>query len=131
MLVFHWFDDLIDDSGNGHNAELGGDAYLANGCVYFDGEEDYVDIGPETFGAVNPCGGTHDYTITIAYACTNTAQGWFDDNSMLVCIGPSEGLGGFDDFLLFTNNYGQYVEIFYVGSIGDDDQSTVPFSYRR
>jgi hypothetical protein len=127
MLVFHSFDDLIDDSGNGHNAVLGGDAYLADGCVHFDGEEDYVDIGPETFGAVNPCGGTHDYTIAIAYACTNTAQWWENVNSMLVCIGPLEGIG-FSDFLLFTNNYGQYVEIFYEGAIGYDDQSTVPFS---
>ncbi|MHC5076818.1 MAG: hypothetical protein ACYTFM_10355, partial [Planctomycetota bacterium] len=53
-LVVHCFDDLIDSTGNGHNAVLGGNAYISGGYLYLDGNGDYADIGSSTFGPVNP-----------------------------------------------------------------------------
>ena len=45
ILVAHCFDDLIDNSGNGHVAVLGGDASISGGLLHLDGNGDYVDFG--------------------------------------------------------------------------------------
>ena len=74
LLAAHRFDDLVDDSGNGHDVVLGEDAYISGGLLYCDGTDDYADIGtPEGFGPVNPLvDSLSDFTIAISYACTST-----------------------------------------------------------
>ena len=121
------FDDLLDGSGNGHNAATGGGAYLSSGMVYFDGSSDYVNVGSGTWSS-NPCDGSSNFTIAIAYACTNTAQGPESGNSMLACIGdPSAGSGHLS---IFTNNNGQTLDSWYEGTTGVIGQfSGLSFSF--
>jgi len=119
ILVAHCFDDLIDDSGNGHVAVLGGNANISGGLLHLDGDGDYADIGPTTFGAVNPLvNAASDFTIAVAYACTSTAPD--DGSSMIVSIGPptclpEEGTG---DMSLGATNDGQYLDHWWTGAIG-------------
>ncbi|GAJ00860.1 unnamed protein product, partial [marine sediment metagenome] len=128
--VVHCFDDLLDDSSNGHDASTHGHAYLSDGMVYFDGSGDYVNVGSGTWSS-NPCNGSIDFTIAIAYACTNTVQGVVEgENSVLACIGdPSTG-GGSGHLTIFTNNNGQYVDSWYVGAaLGGLQFSGLSFSF--
>ena len=125
--VVHCFDDLDDGSGNGHNASTHGHAYLSDGMAYFDGTSDYVNVGSGTWSS-NPCDGSSNFTIAIAYACTNTAQGTESLNSILACIGdPSAGNGHLS---IFTNNNGQYLDSWCVGAALDGQQfSGLSFSF--
>ena len=130
LLVAHDFDDLEDDTGNGHDAVLVGGASLVDGKLVLDGIDGYADIGAATFGPVNPGGGDSDYTVAIDYASTNTAQGFEAGNSMLVSIGPVSSPpppGPAGDFSLFTNNDGQYVDLWFVGA-AISDQSGIGFA---
>ena len=88
-MVLHDFDDLVDGSGNGHDALLGGDAFIEDGRLWLDGDEDYADIGTLAgFGAVNPLvDALSDFTIAVAYASEATDGG--EGGSMLVSIGPA------------------------------------------
>ena len=119
LLVWHDFDDLLDGSGNGHDAVLSGDAYISGGLLYLDGTEDYADIGtPAGFGPVNPLvDALSDFTIAVAYACTNTARG--DGGDILVSVGPAAASAS-GDFSLGTNNDGQVIDHWWVGAYGSD-----------
>ncbi|UCC32070.1 MAG: hypothetical protein JSU86_07275, partial [Phycisphaerales bacterium] len=111
VLVWHDFDGLADGSGNGHDAVLGGDAYIAEGLLWCDGDEDYADIGTlEGFGPVNPLvDALSDFTIAVAYACESTASGYYgEEGSMLVSVGPAVALES-ADFSLSTNDDGQRI----------------------
>ncbi|MHC5074393.1 MAG: hypothetical protein ACYTFE_06185, partial [Planctomycetota bacterium] len=124
-LVVHCFDDLIDSTGNGHNAVLGGNAYISGGYLYLDGNGDYADIGSSTFGPVNPLEDAQsDFTIAVAYACTSTATG--DGGSMLVSVGPAAASAS-GDFSLGTNNDGQYIDHWWNGSLSSS-QSGVGYA---
>ncbi|HIJ70950.1 MAG TPA: hypothetical protein HPP87_06260, partial [Planctomycetes bacterium] len=113
ILVAHCFDDLFDDSGNGHTAVLGGDAYISGGILYLDGNGDYADIGPTTFGSVNPLvDALNDFTIAVAYACTSTEIG--EGGSMIVSVGPaSQSASG--DLNFGTGDDGQSLDHWYSG----------------
>ncbi|MHC4498420.1 MAG: hypothetical protein ACYS21_04825, partial [Planctomycetota bacterium] len=118
LLVAHCFDNLIDDSGNGHDAVLGDNAYISDGLLYLDGNGDYADIGTSTFGAVNPLvDALSDFTIAVAYACTSTEMG--EDGSMIVSIGPAAQFAS-GDFSLATNNDGQYIDHWHAASSGSN-----------
>jgi len=125
--VAHCFEDLIDSTGNGHDASLVGNAYLSSGAVIFDGNGDYVNVGSGTWGS-NPCDGSSDFTIAIAYASTQTGEG--ENGAALACIGdPSTG-GGSGHLTIFTNNNGQYIDSWYIGSaFGGAQYSGLSFSF--
>ncbi|MHC4130419.1 MAG: hypothetical protein ACYSSP_05545 [Planctomycetota bacterium] len=118
LLVMHYFDDLIDDSGNGHDLVLGGDAYLLGDDLLLDGDGDYADIGPDTFGPNNPCGGDSDYTIAIQYYHENEASGYCNGNGTILDIGAEHSDS---ELLVLTNDDSQYVEIEDTGSVGDEE----------
>jgi len=126
LLVWHDFDDLLDGSGNGHDAVLSGDAYISGGLLYLDGTEDYADIGTLVdFGPVNPLvDALSDFTIAVAYACTSTATG--DGGDLLVSVGPAAASSS-GDFSLGTHNDGQYIDHWYTGAFGSN-QSGVGYA---
>ncbi|MCK4291555.1 MAG: discoidin domain-containing protein [Planctomycetes bacterium] len=119
LLVWHDFEDLLDDSGNGHDADLSGDAYIADGLLYLDGTEDYADIGtPAGFGPVNPLvDALSDFTIAVAYACTSSAGG--EGAPILVSVGPADASGS-GDLSLCANSDGQLIDHWWVGAYGSD-----------
>ena len=119
LLVWHDFEDLVDGSGNGHDAVLGGNAYISDGLLNLDGSEDYADIGtPAGFGPVNPLvDGLSDFTIAVAYACTSTAED--DGGSILVSVGPAAASGS-GDFSLGTSNDGQLIDHWWTAAVGSD-----------
>ncbi len=112
LLVLHDFEDLVDGSRNGHDALLGGDAFIEDGLLWLDGNEEYADIGTLAgFGAVNPLvDALSDFTIAVAYASANT--GGNEGGSMLVSIGPASA-GASADLSLATNNDGQGVDLWF------------------
>ena len=120
LLVWHGFDNLIDGSGNGHDAVLGGNAYISDGLLWLDGDEDYADVGTLAgFGAVNPLvDALSDFTIAVAYACENTDGG--EGGSMLVSIGPA-GASASGDFSLCTEDDGQNIGFWFVDGLGSDE----------
>ncbi len=123
--VAHCFDDLNDSSGNGHNAVTAGGAYLSGGMVYFDGTSDYVNVGSGTWSS-NPCNGSSDFTIAIAYASSQTGMGEF--GAALACIGAPSGGNG--HLTIFTNNNGQYIDCWYVDSVlGGQQYSGLSYSF--
>ena len=126
LLVWHDFDDLLDGSGNGHDAVLSGDARISGGLLYLDGTEDYADIGtPAGFGPVSPLvDALSDFTIAVAYASTSTAGG--DSGDILVSVGPAAASGS-GDLSLSTNNDGQFIDHWWVGAYGSD-QSGVGYA---
>ena len=117
--VAHCFDDLLDGSGNDHDASLVDNAYLLNGMVYFDGSGDYVNVGSGTWSG-NPCDGSSDFTIAIAYA--STQQGMGEGGGVLACIGAPSAGGGSGHLTIITNGNGQYLDCWYVGSTGSIGQ---------
>jgi len=126
LLVRYDFDDFSDSSGNGYDAVPSGDAYCFDGLLHLDGDSDYVDVA-EAFNPVNPMGGGSDFTLAIAYACSNDAEGNENGNSMLV--GVSNTGGGSDNaFSLMTNNDGQNLDIWGIDSMGGDGQSSTSFA---
>ena len=126
LLVWHDFQDLLDDSGNGHDAVLSGDAYISDGLLHLDGTEDYADIGtPAGFGPVNPLvDAESDFTVAVAYACTSTAED--DQGSILVSVGPAAADGS-GDFSLGTSNDAQYIDHWWTAAVGSD-QSGVGYA---
>ncbi|MHC4518843.1 MAG: discoidin domain-containing protein, partial [Planctomycetota bacterium] len=126
LLAWHDFEDLVDSSGNDHNAVLFGDAYLSDGLLWLDGDEDYADIGTlEGFGGVNPLiDAQGDFTIAIAYASDNTDTG--EDGSLLVSVGPDDA-GGSGDLSLVTNDDGQAIDHWYVDGF-QSEQSGVGYA---
>ncbi|MHC4207273.1 MAG: discoidin domain-containing protein, partial [Planctomycetota bacterium] len=110
LLVWHGFENLLDQSGNGHNATLHGNANISDGLLWLDGEGDYADVGTLAgFGPVNPLvDALSDFTIAIAYACENTGTYSSGGSSTLVSIGPQSGLE-LSDFSLLTGNDGQTI----------------------
>ncbi len=129
LLVWHGFDNLIDGSGNGHDAVLGGNTYISDGLLWLDGDGDYADIGSVAgFGAVNPLADAlSDFTIAIAYACESTESGYYGESgSMLVSIGPDSASES-ADFSLSTNDDGQRIGLWFSGG-GLSDQSGIGYS---
>ena len=126
LLVRYDFDDFSDSSGNGYDAVPSGDAYCLDGLLHLDGDDDYVDVA-EAFNPVNPMGGGSDFTIAIAYACSNDAEGTENGNSMLVGVSNTSGASD-NAFSLITNNNGQYLDIWGIDSIGGGDQSSTSFA---
>ena len=88
LVVLHDFEDLVDSSGNGHDAVLGGDAFIEDGLLWLDGDVDYADIGTlEGFGEVNPLMNAEgDFTIALSYASEM-------EDGLFVSIGPEAGFG--------------------------------------
>ena len=88
--------DYSDSSVNGYDGTPGSGVSVSGGTASFDGTENaYVDI---ELGADNPCNGTSDYTIAVAYSCTNTNEGPENQNDMLIGMstaGESENALGF------------------------------------
>ena len=119
LLVLHDFDDLVDGSGNGHDALLGGDAYIEDGLLWLDGDEDYADIGTLAgFGAVNPLvDALSDFTIAVAYASESTDGG--EGGSMLVSIGPAAASAS-ADLSLGTNDDGQGIDLWFSAGLASD-----------
>lgn len=126
LLVRYDFDDFSDSSGNGYDAVPNGDAYCLDGLLHLDGDDDYVDVA-EAFNPVNPMGGGSNFTIAIAYACSNDAEGTESGNSMLVGVSNTGGASD-NAFSLITNNNGQYLDIWGIDSIGGGDQSSTSFA---
>ncbi|HIJ69769.1 MAG TPA: hypothetical protein HPP87_00225 [Planctomycetes bacterium] len=125
--VAHCFDDLNDSSGNGHTASLQGGANLSGGMVYFDGNGDYVNVGSGTWSS-NPCDGSSNFTIAIAYASSQTGEG--EEGAALACIGDPSVEGGSGHLTIFTNNNGQYVDCWYVGAVlGGTQYSGLSYSF--
>jgi len=110
LLVWHGFNNLIDRSGNGHDAALRGNAYISDGLLWLNGDGDYADIGTVAgFGAVNPLvDALSDFTIAIAYASENTGTYSSSTCSMLVSIGTDSAAEA-SDFSLLTGNDGQAI----------------------
>ncbi|MHC4132555.1 MAG: HzsA-related protein [Planctomycetota bacterium] len=118
--VSHCFDDLLDGCGNSHDASLV-NASLSSGIVYFDGSGDYVNVGSGTWSS-NPCDGSSDFTIAIAYAQNTSGR------QMLACIG--EPSGGSGHLSIFTNDNGQLLDSWYVGgTYGIGQFSGLSFSF--
>ncbi|MHC4534198.1 MAG: LamG-like jellyroll fold domain-containing protein [Planctomycetota bacterium] len=122
LVVLHDFDGLVDDSGNGHDAVLGGDAFIEEGLLWLDGDGDYADIGTlEGFGEVNPLMNAEgDFTIAIAYASEM-------QDGLFVSIGPETGFGT-GDMSLGANGDGQVIDHWWIdvteasgSGIGFDD----------
>jgi len=126
LLVRYDFDDFSDSSGNGYDAVPSGDAYCFDGLLHLDGDGDYVNVA-EAFNPVNPMGGGSNFTIAIAYACSNDAEGTENGNSMLVGVSNTGG-DSENAFSLMTNNDGQYLDIWGIDSMGADDQSSTSFA---
>jgi len=126
LLVRYDFDDFSDSSGNGYDAVLSGDAYCFDGLLHLDGDSDYVNVA-EAFNPVNPMGGGSNFTIAIAYACSNDVEGTENGNSMLVGVSNTGG-DSENAFSLMTNNDGQYLDIWGIDSMGADDQSSTSFA---
>ena len=92
---------------------------MSGGMVYFDGTSDYVNVGSGTWSS-NPCNGSSNFTIAIAYASSQTGEG--EGGAALACIGdPSTG-GGQGHLTIFTNNNGQYIDCWYVDAVLDGQQ---------
>jgi hypothetical protein len=114
LLVWHDFADLVDDSGNGHDAVLSPTAYIADGLLHLEGDGGYADIGPETFGPVNPMvDALSDFTVAIAYASTQS-------DGMLLSLGPIATADGSGDFSLIMDDDGQFVDHWWVGAYGSE-----------
>ncbi|MHC4456655.1 MAG: hypothetical protein ACYS0I_06100, partial [Planctomycetota bacterium] len=131
LLVWHDFSDLSDNSGNGHNVVLSGDAYVAGGLLHLDGVGDYADIGtPAGFGPVNPMvDGLYDFTLAVAYASTFTGIGQ-DHEHMIVSVGPeyAEPTSNYPcDFSLLTENDGQSANHWWWDGVSSD-QSGVGYA---
>jgi len=126
LLAWHDFEDLLDGSGNDHDALLGGDAFIEDGLLWLDGAEDYADIGTLAgFGAVNPLvDALSDFTIAIAYASESTGDG--EGGSTLVSVAPA-GASASGDLSLGTNNDGQGIDHWYVGAVASE-QSGVGYA---
>ncbi|MHC4242583.1 MAG: hypothetical protein ACYSU4_09270, partial [Planctomycetota bacterium] len=110
LLVWHGFNNLVDGSGNGHEAVLGGNANISDGLLWLDGDGDYAAIGTSAgFGPVNPLvDALSDFTIAVAYASENTGSYSSSSSSVLVSIGPDSAAGA-SDFSLLTGNDGQAI----------------------
>ena len=108
LVVLHNFQDLVDGSGNGHDAVLSGDAYIEDGLLWLDGDGDYADVGTlEGFGAVNPLiNAESDFTIAIAYASEM-------EDGIFVSIGPEAGFGT-GDMSLGGNGDGQVIDHWWI-----------------
>ena len=117
LLTWHDFENLVDSSGNGHDAVLGGNAHILDGLLWLDGDQDYADIGAlADFGPVNPLvDALSDFTIAVAYACTSTAES-VDGGSIVVSVGPAEAMGT-GDFSLATSNDGQRLDHWWVNNL--------------
>ncbi|UCD53245.1 MAG: hypothetical protein JSW27_11485, partial [Phycisphaerales bacterium] len=118
LVVLHTFDDLFDGSGNSLDLILGGDAYVEDGFLWLDGEDDWADVGGfEAFSALNPLaddeGMPSDFTLVIAYASE-----WEEDSSALVSIGPAVG-SGTGDLSLFYSPTGLYIDHWWVDATAD------------
>ncbi|MCH7556908.1 MAG: discoidin domain-containing protein, partial [Planctomycetes bacterium] len=126
LLIWHDFEDLVDGSGNGHDAVLGGNARIFDGLLWLDGDQDYADIGAlADFGPVNPLvDALNDFTIAVAYACTSTVEG--DGGSIVVSVGPAAADGS-GDFSLATSNDGQYIDHWWTANL-ESDQSGVGYA---
>ncbi|MCH8194413.1 MAG: hypothetical protein IIA65_10415, partial [Planctomycetes bacterium] len=112
LVVLHNFQDLVDGSGNGHDAVLSGDAFLEDGLLWLDGDGDYADVGTlEGFGAVNPLiNAEGDFTIAIAYASEM-------EDGILVSIGPDGGFGT-GDMSLGADGDGQVIDHWWIDATG-------------
>jgi hypothetical protein len=118
LLVWHGFNNLIDGSGNGFDAVLGGNAFISDSLLWLDGDGDYADVGTSAdFGPVNPLvDALRDFTIAIAYACENTGTFSTGLGSVLVAIGP-DAASGTSDFALTTHNDGQAIWFWDVSGV--------------
>ena len=118
LLIWHDFENLVDGSGNGHDLSLVGDARIADGLLWLDGDEDYADVGtPAGFNPVNPLvDALSDFTIAIAYAGENTGTFSTSSASILVSMGPASAAGA-GDFVLTTHNDGQAVHFWDNGTV--------------
>ncbi|MHC4534197.1 MAG: hypothetical protein ACYS6K_09605, partial [Planctomycetota bacterium] len=118
LLVWHGFNNLMDGSGKGHDAVLGGNAFISDGLLWLDGDGDYADVGtPVGFGPVNPLvDALSDFTIAIAYACDSTGTFSTGLGSVLVSIGPDVA-SGTSDFALTTHNDGQAIWFWDVSGV--------------
>ena len=118
LLIWHDFGNLIDGSGNGHDLLLGGDARIADGLLWLDGDGDYADVGtPVGFDPVNPLvDALSDFTIAIAYAGESTGTFSTSSASILVSMGTASASGA-GDFVLTTHNDGQAVHFWDNGTV--------------
>ena len=103
LLVFHDFGGLFDGSGNGHDAELFGNAEISGGYLELDGTQGtYALVGEDTFGPVNPAiDALSDFTIAVVYNTTDQSN-----NMMLVSLGPATEAEGTGDLCFFANGSG-------------------------
>jgi hypothetical protein len=115
--------DYSDSSGNGFDGIPMGTAAISEGVLALDGEG-WVEID---IGDANPCAGTGDYTIAVAYACDNPAEGAEEENSVILTIGNPDGGYEGNDFGLMTNNDAQYIDIWGIAG-AFPDQSGAGFS---
>jgi len=119
LVVLHDFDDLVDGSDNGLDLILEGDAEIADGMLWLDGDGDWADIGSlEDFDAINPLvndqGGPADFTLAIAYATESDGE-W----GALVSIGPDAGSGS-GDLGVFSRPGGPELDHWWVDAAGGD-----------
>ena len=118
LVVLHTFDDLVDGSGNGLDLILEGDAYVEDGFLWLDGEDDWADVGSfADFSALNPLaddeGTPTDFTLVVAYASE-----WQEEASALVSIGPDVG-SGTGDLSLFYAPTGLYIDHWWVDATAE------------
>ncbi|MHC4242584.1 MAG: discoidin domain-containing protein [Planctomycetota bacterium] len=119
LVVLHDFDDLVDGGDNGLDLILEGDAMIADGMLWLDGDGDWADVGSlESFSAVNPLvndvGEPSDYTLAIAYATESDGE-W----GALVSIGPDAGSGS-GDLSVFSRAGGPELDHWWVDAAGGD-----------
>ena len=117
LVVLHTFDDLADGSENGLDLILEGDAEIADGLLWLDGDGDWADVGSlEDFSAHNPLvnaeGEPTDFTLAIAYA-TEIDSEW----GALVSIGPDVG-SGTGDLGVFHRTAGPEIDHWWVDAAG-------------
>ena len=115
LVVLHDFEDLVDGSGNGLDLILEGDAEIADGMLWLDGDGDWADVGSfADFDAVNPLadeeGAPTEFTLVVAYA-----SDWEEETSALVSIGPEVGTGT-GDLSLFYEPGGLFIDHWWVGA---------------
>ncbi|HCO92662.1 MAG TPA: hypothetical protein DIU00_01715 [Phycisphaerales bacterium] len=119
LVVLHDFEDLVDGSGNGLDLILEGDAEIADGMLWLDGDGDWADVGSlEDFAAINPLvnnqGEPADFTLAIAYATEYDGE-W----GALVSIGPEAG-SGTGDLSVFSRAGGPELDHWWVDAAGGD-----------
>jgi len=111
LLVWHDFGGLSDQSANGHDVILNGNASLSEGLLRLDGVDDSADIGtPQGFGPVNPLvDARSDFTIALAYATRDDGSWSSGTSSVLASIGPDNAPGAADFALVTGSTEGQSI----------------------